>query len=181
MPEMQVCLQDMTHLLKVPLFLLLLMTLPFISSAEIEVGTAAPRVTVPDQNGAKVDLGTLYDKGPVLIYFYPKADTPGCTAQACNLRDNFDALKEKGITVVGVSMDSVDDQSKFQKKHELPFTLLADKEGKAVKAFGVPNTMGLAKRQAYLVKDGKIVWRDLAASPRTQTEAVLAAYASLEK
>lgn len=156
------------------------MTLPFLGKAEIEVGADAPRVSAPDQTGAKIDLGALYDKGPVLVYFYPKADTPGCTAQACNLRDNFDELKEKGITVIGVSMDSVEDQAKFQKKYELPFTLLADKEGTVVKGFDVPNTLGFSKRQAYLVVGGKIVWRDLSAAPKTQTQDVLTAFAALK-
>ncbi len=170
----------MKNLFKLSL-ILAIMTLPFLGKAEIEVGADAPRVSAPDHTGAKVDLGALYDKGPVLVYFYPKADTPGCTAQACNLRDNFEGLQKAGITVVGVSMDSVKDQAAFQKEYQLPFTLLADKEGVVVKAFDVPSMAGFAKRQAYLVVGGKIVWRDLAAKPRTQTEDVLSAFAALKK
>lgn len=157
------------------------MSLPSYGNAEIDVGADAPRVAAPDHTGTEVNLGALYEKGPVLVYFYPKADTPGCTAQACNLRDNFDDLKKAGIAVVGVSMDSVKDQAAFQQNYQLPFTLLADKEGAVVKAFGVPATAGFAKRQAYLVVGGKIVWRDLAATPRTQTEDALKAFAALKQ
>lgn len=156
--------------------ILTMFTLPNISSAEpLAVGQPAPRLTSITQTGDSIDLGQLYDRGPVLVYFYPKADTPGCTAQACNLRDNWEQLKTSGITVIGVSMDSTDDQKAFQQKYRLPFQLLADKEGAVVKAFGVPSLMGFAKRQSFLVVGGKIVWRDLSAKPSTQTQDVLAA------
>lgn len=147
---------------------------------EIAVGADAPRLQAIDQDGKTIDLGALYDKGPVLVYFYPKADTPGCTAQACNLRDNWSDLQAKGITVIGVSIDSPADQLAFQKKYQLPFSLLADTDKKVVSAFGVPHTMGFAKRQAFLIKAGKVVWRDLAAKPKSQTQDVLGALAAVK-
>jgi peroxiredoxin Q/BCP len=108
-----------------------------------------------------------------LVYFYPKADTPGCTKQACSLRDSFAVLTEKKVQVFGASLDDAAAQKAFQQKYKLPFTLLADKGGKVADAFGVPHSMGFAKRQAFLFKDGKLVWRDLSASTDQQAADVL--------
>jgi thioredoxin-dependent peroxiredoxin len=142
----------------------------------LDVGAAAPALTSVDQNGAPVNLGELYKKGTTLVYFYPKADTPGCTAQACNLRDSFADLTSKGIQVVGVSADTPAAQKAFADKYQLPFTLLADKEGKVIEAFGVPTILGKSKRQSFLINtDGKIIWRDLKAAPKEQSQAVLKA------
>lgn len=124
----------------------------------LSVGDEAPRVTAPDQNGATVELAAVYAKGPTLVYFYPKADTPGCTAQACSLRDAFPDFTGQGVQVLGVSADTVEGQKKFAEKYNLPFTLLADADGVVAKAFGVPTMMGYAKRQSFIVKDGKIAW-----------------------
>lgn len=150
-----------------------------LSSAQadpLEVGMDAPKLTVKDQNGEEVDLGQELGEGTSLVYFYPKADTPGCTKQACNLRDEFEAVKEAGIKVFGVSADTAEDQKKFEEKFALPFTLLADKEGEVIKAFGVPTRgPGLASRQSFLVRDGKIIWRDLEATPATQAQDAIAA------
>jgi peroxiredoxin Q/BCP len=145
------------------------------SAKPLDVGADAPKITATNQDGAAVDLGELYKKGLVLVYFYPKADTGGCTAQACSLRDEFEVLTEKGVTVVGVSTDKVADQKAFQEKYNLPFTLIADTDAKVVEAFGVTKMGPMASRQAYLVKGGKIVWRDLKASTKEQATDVLAA------
>jgi peroxiredoxin Q/BCP len=143
------------------------------SAAPIETGAALPAVTAKDQNDQEVKLAECGASGWTLVYFYPKADTPGCTKQACSLRDSFAALTEKKVTVFGVSLDDVAAQKAFQQKYKLPFTLLADKGGKVADAFGVPHTMGFAKRQAFLFKDGKLVWRDLSASTDQQAADVL--------
>jgi peroxiredoxin Q/BCP len=124
----------------------------------LSVGDDAPRVSSPDQNGATVDLAEVYAKGPTLVYFYPKADTPGCTAQACSLRDAFPDFTGQGVQIIGVSADTVESQKKFAEKYNLPFVLLADADGKVAGAFGVPTAMGFAKRQSFIVKDGKIAW-----------------------
>lgn len=124
----------------------------------LSVGDEAPLVSSVDQNGATVELGSFYAKGPTLVYFYPKADTPGCTAQACSLRDAFPDFAGQGVQVVGVSADTVEGQKKFAEKYDLPFTLLADADSLVAKAFGVPTMMGYAKRQSFIVKDGKIAW-----------------------
>ncbi len=146
----------------------------------IDIGARAPAERALDQDGKTVDLGELYKSGLVLVYFYPKADTPGCTAQACSLRDDFAQLTDEGVTVVGVSADGVKAQKAFQEKYDLPFVLLADTDKKVINAFGVPtNPMGFASRQAFLMKDGVVVWRDLKASTKQQAADVHAALAHL--
>ncbi len=142
----------------------------------LAVGADAPKVTTTDQNGNEVDLGKELAEGTSLVYFYPKADTPGCTKQACNLRDEFEAVKAAGIKVFGVSADTVEDQKKFEEKYQLPFTLLADKKGDVIKAFGVPTKgAGFAARQSFLIRDGKVIWVDLKATPTTQAQDAIAA------
>ena len=140
----------------------------------LEVGAPAPDVTALNQDGESVSLGALYQKGLVLVYFYPKADTPGCTKQACSLRDAFSDLSDRGIIVVGVSSDKPAAQKKFREKYNLPFTLMADSELKIINAFGVPTRFGNASRQAFLIRDAKIGWRDLKASTAEQAADVLA-------
>jgi len=99
-------------------------------------GKKAPAFTGTDQNGNKVSLASL--KGQkVVLYFYPQDDTPTCTEQACNLRDNFSALKKAGFTVIGVSPDAAAKHKKFETKYQLPFTLLADPEHTIIDKFGV--------------------------------------------
>lgn len=146
----------------------------------LEIGAPAPAVDALNQDGKTISLPDLYEEGLVLVYFYPKADTPGCTAQACSLRDDFVKLKERGVAVVGVSTDSVSAQKKFQEKYNLPFTLLADEKAKVVEAFGVPKRGDYASRQAFLIHDNKIVWRDLKASTAEQAKDLLAALDQLK-
>ncbi len=104
--------------------------------SQLKVGDKAPEFKGVDQNGNTVDLNQYAGK-KVILYFYPKDDTPGCTAQACNLRDNFDVLKDKGIEVLGVSTDSVKSHAKFVDKFSLNFTLIADENKEIVEKFGV--------------------------------------------
>ncbi|MEY4245567.1 MAG: hypothetical protein RLZZ245_3152, partial [Verrucomicrobiota bacterium] len=120
-----------------------------------------------------VKLAEVGAAGYLLVYFYPKADTPGCTKQACSLRDSYVALTERGVKIYGVSMDKVKSQKAFKDKYKLPFDLLADADGTVVDAFGVPKTMGFSKRQAFLFKDGKLVWSDMSASTEEQAADVL--------
>lgn len=145
----------------------------------LSVGDEAPRVAAKDQNGAQVELSDVYAKGPTLVYFYPKADTPGCTAQACSLRDAFPDFTVGGVQVVGVSGDNVEGQKKFADKYKLPFTLLADSDGAVAKAFGVPAIMGMAKRQSFIVVDGKIAWIVESAKTGDHAAEVQAALAQL--
>lgn len=133
----------------------------------------APRIEAKNQDGNTEKLGEIYNKGLTLVYFYPKAGTPGCTSQACSLRDAYEELTQRGVQVIGVSMDKAEAQKKFQEKNKLPFTLLADPDGKVVKAFGVGSLLGFASRQAYLIKDGNVIWRDKKASTSQQAADVL--------
>lgn len=168
-PKRTVMTASILALIMIPAFL-------FGRSNALEVGAEAPRQSVTIETGETVDLAEAYAKGPVLVYFYPRADTPGCTKQACNLRDHFAELEEKGVKVFGVSTDSVERQAAFKEKHNLPFSLVADTERELGKAFGVGSAVpGFFSRQTFLVVDGKIAWRDLSASPASQAQDALAA------
>jgi thioredoxin-dependent peroxiredoxin len=136
---------------------------------------AAPQISALDQDGKSVNLADYYGAGYTLVYFYPKADTPGCTAQACSLRDAYEDLTKAGVKVIGVSTDKVESQKSFAKKYKLLFTLLADPEGKVLEAFGVKKIplVGLSTRQAFLIKDGQVIWRDQSASTVEQAADVL--------
>lgn len=126
----------------------------------LSVGDVAPRLSATDQNGRTVNLADIYAQGPTLVFFYPKAGTPGCTAQACSLRDAFPDFSAEGVQILGVSADTVEAQKKFADEYKLPFTLLADTDLAVAKAFGVPTipVLGVPKRQSFLVVDGKIAW-----------------------
>jgi len=142
----------------------------------LKVGDPAPNVTGTTETGAKLDFSAVYKQQPyTLVYFFPKADTPGCTAQGCSLRDAYSDLAVKGVLVIGVSHDDVPAQAAFKEKYHFPFTLIADPNNIVINAFGVPTypVVHLASRQAYLIRDGKIVWADYNASTKKQAEDVL--------
>jgi peroxiredoxin Q/BCP len=103
----------------------------------LDVGDKAPSFTLPDQTGKSVSLKSLLSKGALVLYFYPKDDTPGCTKEACGFRDDFGAFEKAGARVVGVSTDSPASHAKFAEKYDLPFTLLADEDKEVVKRYGV--------------------------------------------
>ena len=153
----------------------------FAKADPLAVGAAAPEISAVDQDGKTVNFKDVYAKGATLVYFYPKADTPGCTKEACSIRDSWADLQAKGIQVLGVSGDKPDAQKKFADKFKLPHTLIADSDNAVAKAFGVPTLLGISKRQSFLIKDGKVVWNQLAASTDKQAADVLAAYESLGK
>ena len=147
----------------------------------LNVGDAAPKVKVKNHLGKQVNTGNLYKKGPVVVYFYPKSFTGGCTKQACNIRDNWDDLKDAGVTVVGVSNDPVERQKEFVDEYKLPFILIGDQDHTLGNGFGVgQNPNGAYARQTFLVVDGKVAWVDLKANPVTQTEDILKAIAGLK-
>ena len=148
----------------------------------LSLGAAAPALKSVDENGKEVNLDEIFKKGVTLVYFYPKADTPGCTKEACALRDKWEDVQKAGVTVIGVSMDKPEAQKAFKEKYKLPFTLLADSEGVVVKAFGVSMIRaGFPTRQSFLLKDGKVVWHDPEVKPDTHLDNVLKAVAALGK
>jgi thioredoxin-dependent peroxiredoxin len=140
----------------------------------LPVGAAAPDVSGTTDSGAKLNLGDVYQSNRyTLVYFYPKADTPGCTAQGCSLRDAYAALADRGVAVIGVSTDDVAAQRAFKKKYDLPFTLIADTDKSVMKAFGQNANRPVASRQAYLVHDGRIVYADHKGSTSQQAQDIL--------
>ena len=125
-----------------------------------KAGDTAPLIQGKDQDGKTFKLADVIGKQVVLLYFYPKDDTPGCTTQACGLRDRMADLKKDNVQVVGVSFDNADSHKKFIAKHNLNFPLLADTDGKIADAYGVRRQEGknMARRASFLIgKDGKIV------------------------
>ncbi len=141
------------------------------AAEKIKVGDPAPKLSAKNENNETVEF--KYSDGYTMVYFYPRADTPGCTAQACSLRDAYEELGKKGVTVYGVSTDTPEDQKKFKIKHRLPFTLIADTDKKVADAFGVPVRVGFTSRQAFLIKSGKVVWLDRTASTAEQAKDIL--------
>jgi len=115
---------------------------------DLQVGDKPPDFSLPDQDGKTVSLKSLKGK-QVVLYFYPKDDTPGCTKEACGFRDSWSAIEKANTVVLGVSMDDAESHQKFIKKYSLPFTLLCDEDGTVSKAYGV-----YKKKNMY----GKIYW-----------------------
>ena len=128
-------------------------------AASPAVGDAAPAFTLPDQNGATKSLDDYAGRWLVL-YFYPKNDTPGCTTEACNFRDDIFKFREMGVEVAGVSLDDVESHQAFAEKYSLPFTLLSDADQKTATAYGVLTKVGpiaYAKRETFIIApDGTI-------------------------
>ncbi len=146
-------------------------------AAQPAAGQIAPDFRLQDQNGNWRTLDEFKGKW-VALYFYPKADTPGCTKEACEFRDNIFAFEEIGATILGVSIDAIKDQKKFAEKYNLPFPLLADIDGKTAEAYGVLNNLGImkiAKRQSFLIgPDGKIAKHYDKVDPTAHSKEVLA-------
>ena len=138
----------------------LLISSPVHAAETPKAGSKAPAVEGMDQDGKRWKLSDFAGKQAVLVYFYPKDDTPGCTKQACGLRDRMGDLKKDGVEVVGVSFDNVESHKAFIAKHSLNFKLLADTEGKIADEFGVRREAGkkIARRASFLIdKSGTIV------------------------
>lgn len=124
----------------------------------VEVGTAAPHFALPSQSGEMVSLEDFLGRKPVVLYFYPKDDTPGCKKEACAFRDDYEQFSGLDAEVVGISSDSVESHRSFAENHNLPFTLLSDEGGNVRQLYGVPNTLGLLPgRVTYVIdRDGMV-------------------------
>jgi len=149
------------------------------TTAEIKLGDRLPALTLPDQDGKPFDLAAYGAEGYLVVFFYPKANTPGCTAQACSLRDAQARLQERGVKILGISADKAESQKKFITDQKLPYPLIADSEGKAIQAFGVEGMLGFARRSAFLFHNGKLVWRDAKSSTKDQADVILKALDTL--
>jgi peroxiredoxin Q/BCP len=118
----------------------------------IQAGSKAPDFTLPSQSGAPVRLQDRLGERVIVLYFYPRDDTRGCTAEACAFRDSYEVFADAGADVIGISSDSVDRHAAFAGKHELPFTLLSDEGGQVRKRYGVPAVLGvLPGRVTYVI------------------------------
>lgn len=152
----------------------------------LEVGDQAPDFTLPDQDGKEVSLSALAGV-PVLVYFYPKDDTSGCTTQACGIRDQWAEFEEAGAVVLGVSPDPVDSHAAFAAKHDLPHRLLADTEKEVIQRYGAWGTKsmygreyeGVIRSSVLVDADGKVaaVWPKI--QPKKHADAVLGAIRAL--
>ena len=147
----------------------------------LDISTTAPAFTLPDQNGKTHSLSD-YKGSWVLLYFYPKDNTPGCTAEACSIRDSYGDYKNAGIVVLGVSKDSVKSHKRFEEKYGLPFTLLSDESTDMIQAYGAwaqksmfgKKYMGI-KRVSYLIDpNGKIAQVYPNVKPNEHADEVLA-------
>lgn len=172
----------------------------FAQDAAPGVGAAAPEFEVLDDRGETWKSADHYGKKIVVVYFYPADMTGGCTAQACAFRDDLGKLTDKGVIVVGVSGDSVENHQLFKRAHQLNFPLLADVDGKVADAFGVPKTVGektvkaeiegksydlvrnvTTKRYTFVIdRDGKIAYKDDAVNAREDSQKVQAVIAKLQ-
>lgn len=158
--------------------IMVVMAPPAFAAGPPAVGDAAPTFTLPDQSGKPVSLGDYRGKW-VVLYFYPKDGTPGCTTEACEFRDNVFAFREAGATILGISVDDVASHKKFAADHQLPFTLLADSEKKVAQSYGVLHRMlglmELARRETFIVDpQGRIAKHYREVDPGSHSKQVLA-------
>jgi len=152
----------------------------------LEVGQRAPQFTLQDQDGTEVSLQDLAGS-PVVVYFYPKDDTPGCTTQACGIRDQWSEFEEAGAVVLGISPDDVDSHGRFAAKNDLPHRLLADPERTVIEEYGAWGTksmygkeyQGVIRSTVLVGPDGKVaeVWPKI--QPKKHADAVLGAIRAL--
>lgn len=146
--------------------------------APLAAGAPAPDVTFALHTGEKLTLASLRGK-PVVVYFYPKDDTPGCTVEAQEIRDLHEDLKKSSAVVIGVSTDALDSHRAFAEKHALPFLLASDEAGQVAKAFGVPLNDGRAARVSFVVGvDGRIKRSFPQVTPKGHAAELLAAISS---
>ena len=164
-------------------FMLLLLILSLTSSAALELGDKAPNFTLDDQNSLSHQLSDYKGKW-VVIYFYPKDDTPGCTTQACDFRDAVKRIIASKSIVFGLSLDSVESHKRFSEKNNLPFSLLSDSEGLVAKKYNsLNNFLGYksAKRNTFIINpEGEIAKIYLSVDPKTHSEMVLNDLSSLQ-
>ncbi len=133
------------------------------ANGDVVVGQPPPDFTATAQDGTVVHLAALKGK-PVVVYFYPKDETPGCTKEACSFRDAWDALHNKGVVLIGISADTDESHRAFASNHKLPFLLISDAKGDLAAKFGVPVHLGYDSRQSFVIgADGNVkkIYRDV--------------------
>lgn len=148
--------------------------------AQLKEGASAPDFSGKDQDGKRIRLSDYKGK-KVILYFYPKDDTPGCTAEACNLRDNYESLLSKGFSIIGVSPDNEKSHTKFRTKYTLPFSLIADPETTIIKAYGAwgektmygKTYMGVLRTTFVIDEKGKIMKTFTKVDTQNHTQQIL--------
>jgi thioredoxin-dependent peroxiredoxin len=135
------------------------------NTRKVQVGDPVPDFTLPTQMGESVRLHDLLGKSIIVLYFYPKDYTGGCTAEACSFRDSYEVFKDAGAEVIGISSDSAVTHQKFTQKYRLPFMLLSDKGGVVRKLFGVPTTFGLIPGRVTYIIDKQGIVRHIFSAP----------------
>lgn len=126
------------------------------AAGDVTEGKPAPMVKAKAQDGTDIDLAALKGK-QVVLYFYPKDETPGCTKEACAFRDAWNELAKTGVVLVGISTDSLESHKQFAEHHKLPFHLISDADGSIAKAYGVPSNAGFLGRQTFVIgSDGNV-------------------------
>jgi peroxiredoxin Q/BCP len=159
------------------------MTLGSMAFAEGLVGKSGPSFVAKNQDGKEFKLESRKGKGYTVLFFYPKAGTPGCTKQACAFRDSIKVIRNEGAEVYGISADNVDDQKKFHEQHKMTFDLISDSDGKIIKAYDVKMpVLSMAKRQTFIL-DGDLAVRKHFENvdPALDAKNVAAAIADLKK
>jgi peroxiredoxin Q/BCP len=148
---------------------------------KVKTGDQAPDFQGPTSDGSLLGLKDFAGRKNVVLYFYPKDDTPGCTTEACSFRDNLQSIREMGAEIVGVSIDTVQSHDKFAKKYGLPFPLISDKDKRIASAYGVLKEMGVGTNRVTFIidKNGKVVRIFPKVDVSKHTEEVVAALKEL--
>ena len=134
------------------------------SEKKLKIGGQAPQFTLPDQNGKMVDLNSFIGKTKLVVYFYPKDESFGCTKEACSFRDSYEDFKEAGAEVIGISSDDEASHRGFAANHKLPFILLSDKDKKVAGLYGVGKTLGILPGRVTFVIDKQGIIRGIYSS-----------------
>lgn len=142
------------------------------SQAAPKVGDKVPDVSAPLSDGTTFHLHEWLSKAPLVLYFYPKDDTPGCTTEACGLRDDIAAFRDLKATVVGASYDSIESHKKFIAKYQLPFPLISDHEKTVSKMFGVSGLLFPTRATFIIGKDGTLLYANLSVKPKTHSQEI---------
>jgi peroxiredoxin Q/BCP len=148
---------------------------------DLRIGEAAPDFVLPDRTGKMVRLSEFRGRKAIVLYFYPKDDTPGCTKESCAFRDSYQDFQDAGAEVIGVSSDDAASHGRFAEKYKLPFTLLSDQGGQVRKRYGVPATAGLLPGRVTFVIDRDGVVRHTFNSQFQPTQHIAEALSALRK
>jgi peroxiredoxin Q/BCP len=161
--------------------LLFALALPLLAAAEPATGSLAPNFRLQDQHDAWISLADQRGKW-LVVYFYPMDETPGCTTEACEFRDNIFAFRKLGVNVLGISVQNVASKKEFAAKHSLPFSVLADADKSVAKSYGVLSVLGYARRETFVIDpQGRIAKHYPDVDPKAHSRQLLADLQALIK